>query len=203
MSLPAFLAVESEPFSPEDLDLALEPSRDPDDTLWERSPAIARWTIEDEGAAQWAMALYAEALAEVFRISAQADEWAERIADWQESESRRAGQRLAFFRVLIEDYARRRREEDPRHKTLRLPSGEVKSRSVAARVVVVDSDVALNWLRQNAPETIKVVQSVSMSELRKATRITDDGVVCPETGELVPGVEVEPDHVSFSVTVAK
>jgi hypothetical protein len=193
MSLPAFLAVESEPFSVEDdLDVAGLPVTD----------AAIAWCITSTGEAEWAAAKWAEADAAVSAAVAQADEWHERVGEWLDAVAASDVGRAAFFESALTDYARARRDQDPRAKTLTLPSATVKSRSVAARVVVADSDAALDWLRQNAPEAVKVVESVSMSELRRLAKVHEDRAVLPD-GQVVPGVEVEPEHVSYSVTVAR
>jgi hypothetical protein len=199
MSLPAFLAVESEPFTDAELDAYLDDQDIPED---QRIPYVSKpaaWRIDSMGEAEWAMAHYADHEQAIVDATRQAHEWQERLMEWLESERKRHVDSLTFFAGALEDFARRRREDDPKAKTLHLPSGEVKSRSVAARVVVADETVLLPWLRENAPHAIK--EAVSVSELRRLATVADDRAVVE--GEILPGVEVEPASVSYSISAAK
>ena len=200
--LPPDLAVDDEPFSDDDLDrYALG------DSLPADAAFVGQWTVTDDGAAEWAMAKYAVLHAERERLLDQAAAYHARIDLWIEEARRPLDRRLEFFRGALEDYARRRREADPRARTLVLPSGRVSSRSVPAKVTVADEAEVLRWARlhlADAEYQAVVRESVRLTDLRRVVRITesDEGtVVRGEDGFPVAGVVVEPEHVSVSVQV--
>jgi hypothetical protein len=50
-------------------------------------------------------------------------------------------------------------------KTWTCPFGSVSFRSTAAKIAVDSKDVAINWLRTNAPGAIKIEESILISQL--------------------------------------
>jgi phage host-nuclease inhibitor protein Gam len=191
MTLPAFVALDEEPFSDDELDGYLT------DAVVE-SPAHG-WQVNSTGEAEWACAHLAETQTEIAKLHIQANEWYENIAEWLVAESKRHRDTAEFFRGRLEDYGHRRRREDPRCKTITLPSGEVKTRTVKDRVVVEDEARLLRWLRENALEAVRVKESVDIRALRGLASI--DGGEAHVQGEVLPGATVEPEHVEVTVSV--
>lgn len=199
LPLPPELAVETEPFSDFTLtDHLARPDADPS-TL-----PLARWSIEDDGEADWAMRHVAVAQASLTQSRDQANAWRARIDQWEDDQAGRLQPRIAFFVGALEEFARRRREEDPRAKTLRLPSGAISSRSVPEKVVVENEPAVLEWARRSGHlDLIKVTESLDKSVLRKSVG-WDGGMVLitsEDGAEVVPGCSVAPGHVVFTVKV--
>lgn len=147
MPLPAHLSPTPAALTDEALDEALELAMDPEHPE-AMSEEVVRWTIGDDGAAEWAMRKYRDAEAAGYRIAGQAAEWRAQIDEWADEEMRRnrVMARLAFFAHHLEDYALRRREADPNAKTLNLPSGKVKTtRPTAGKIEVSDKAEFVDW----------------------------------------------------------
>jgi phage host-nuclease inhibitor protein Gam len=136
---------------------------------------------------------------ELAAIEAQRAEWQLQLDDWHDAVMRRPMKRRALFVGWLTDYARRQRDETG-GATLTLPGGRVTSRRNPAKLVVTDPEAVLAWARQCAVEVVKEV--VRLDELRRAVSVRDGRPVSRD-GEVVAGLDVEPEHVSFSVKVAK
>jgi hypothetical protein len=192
------------------------------------------WCIEDDGAAEWAGRKLVAAQGRLADVSAKAAEWYAQIEAWEAGERKGPEREAAYFANQIEDYARRRREADPKAKSLRLPSVTVTSRgSDTYRPAVVDDETVCNWLRgQGLGAYVSVKYSPKRRELTDAIevkRVPGETAPCPEChgaipdvdgcqtcdgsgsisdpdyfvplldGEEIPGVEVHPPTVSFTI----
>lgn len=205
LPIPAELAVDDEPFTLDELDESLADTTDEVADLRPR-----RWRVEDDGAAEWAMRHLAVVEQDAADVETQATAWVERIAEWQARATRPLQTRAAFFRAHLEDYALRRREADPRAKSLTLPSGVVRTRVRGGDVVVADETALIAWAHEHLGShddglVVKVVESVRVSELRKLVTVVEvpdsvtmscgcsitttdpvalgAGVICPSCGD--------------------
>ncbi len=158
------------------------------------------WAIDCYGEAEWACAKVAAVDAELARIDQQYHEWLERLYAWHNEAIRPLEERREFFANHLGDYLRRLREADPRTKSLALPSGKVASRVTPARPVVVDEAAVIDWARASDHDVVKVVESVRLAELRKVVVVDGEKVVDPSTGDVLPGVAVEGERLSVTVT---
>lgn len=163
------------------------------------------WRIDDERGAEWALRKLARAEAHLDEIHLQAEEWTRRITEWAADVKAGPERDAAFFRAHLEWWARRRRDEDPDAKSVRLPSGEVSTRETRAAVEIADPAAVLAWARDRYPDLVRVREDVQVSTLRGAVAISDDGHVrtSNEAGDEVPGVAVRPASISVSVKVER
>lgn len=168
------------------------------------------WAIDGTATAEWAMRKLAAARRRIGEIEDTAARWHARIDAWAARESRRPLRTEQFMADRLAAYAVSRRREDPKAKTLTLPSGVVRTKEVHATVEPdpQHTDELLAWLASTAEEvrrTALTQPTVSRSGLRKVVEIVDTGdgvtVVCPATGEVVPGVRVVDGGVTAMVTV--
>ncbi len=158
------------------------------------------WSISSYGEAEWACAKVAGADAELARIDQQYQEWLARLDEWHETAVRPLQNRREFFASALSDYLRRLRKENPRKKSLPLPSGKVSSRRQQPRAVIVDEVAVIKWARaSDHAEVVRVVESVRVDDLRKLVKVDGEKVVDP-TGDVLPGVVVEPERLSVTVT---
>lgn len=157
------------------------------------------WYPQSAGEADWCMGKLALARSELHAIDAQRLEWQEKLDAWYADVTRQPDDRQRFFTGRLEDYARRQREATG-GATLTLPGGKVTSRRNPAKLLVSDPEAVLAWARQCAVEVIKEV--VRLDELRRAVTVRDGRPVSRD-GEVVAGLDVEPEFTSYSVKVAK
>lgn len=147
------------------------------------------WAIPDIGAADWAMRKLVAAQTARAAYLAQAAEW-QRIAE-------AFNHTIDFFTDRLAEWGIAQRDVIDM-KTIKLPTGSIATRENKPRVVVDNADVLLEWARTNAPDAIKIVESVLISKL--PTAIANDGtVVDPESGEIIPGVGVDPGGITATV----
>jgi phage host-nuclease inhibitor protein Gam len=149
-----------------------------------------RFVIEDEAQAEWALrklARYARDRQTKVDV-AQAEK--ARIDAWLEDETGKLDRHADYFRSILADYMRRRHEDDPKVKTLSLPSGTLKARKGRPRVTVTDLDALEAWVDEHeAGELLRV--KVEADKRAILGRVEVDG-------EVPPGVEIEPGGVSFT-----
>ncbi len=179
-------------------------------------PEIAvGYRLPDLGAAEWAMRKMREAHEHLTAVEAQAMQWAREVADYAERESRAAAATATYMAGLLEDYTRRRRDEDPNVKTVRLLSGVVETTAHKASVEVVDEAALVEWAREHAPTAVvevPVSYKVPAAAVKALGSIVEDHhqeaedgpVVTVRSfvtagGEKVPGVEVKAPRLAVRV----
>jgi hypothetical protein len=180
------------------------------------APEIARgYRLADLGGAEWAMRKMREAHEHVAEVEAQAAQWAREVTWWAERESRAAVATATYMAGLLEDYHRRRREEDPKAATTRLPSGVIESTAHKAAVEVTDEEALLAWCQANAPTAVVTVPEsykVPAAAVKVLGTIVEDHVQDGEDGpvatvrsfvtaggERIPGVAVKAPRLSVRV----
>lgn len=167
-----------------------------------------RWRINDDESAEWAFRHLAEAEANLEALRLRADAWAEKIQRWFEQAAREPARSAEFWTAHLEWYARRLRSEAGR-KSVKLPSGALSTRTVAAAAEIADEEALIAWASENCPELIRIREDVQVSTLREHVALEEPGVVWRrvdlETGEVisepVPGTIVRPERVSATVKV--
>ena len=108
----------------------------------------------------------------------------EMIRDWMETENAALQRRADFLRSLLEQAARAY-PYPPKVKSRRLPNGTIGSRTVPARLEVVNEEAALRWAEEcGFDEAIR--KSVRVTPLREYWQST--GIV-PEGCQEVPAEE--------------
>lgn len=177
--IPPELALDGpEPFTLDHLDdvVDLLPEGSPvPEHLCDVLELVDRWTITDDGAAEWAMAHVAAIDANKAALDEQRKAYVERIDRWHRDAVRRLTSRRGYFAGHLERYAAAFRARDPkRNKSLHLPSGTVKSTEAQPKVAVANADRLVQWALDNmTDEDMRAVIKMEplVSELRKRTVI--------------------------------
>jgi len=97
------------------------------------------WAISDVSEAEWAMARYAKASAELEEAKALYVEGTKRLGDWLASVRRRPDAAMGFFGGHLQRFALERREKDDKLATLVLPSGKVGTTKHRPSVALPDA----------------------------------------------------------------
>lgn len=197
------------PFSDEELDAFLSPPLvDPDYPAAGHVPVEdsrpAKWQVVDTGSAEYAMRRVAHSRATIAARKAEAKVFKRQIDDWLAGQVGPLESRAAFFEQHLTEYARWQRETNG-VKTLKLPSGEVPSRVVPARPEINDK-VFVAWALQNAwHSALRTTYAPVADEVKRSVSFTqtENGwVAVGPHGEVVEGVELVPEHISFTVKPA-
>ena len=184
----------------------------------EGDEARAAFRVESPDAAEWAMRKLAKAEAELNDAAALMVTEQRRISEWFTAQRDRISHDAAFFESLLTDWMRRLCDAElaevggdwskVRHKTRRLPSGEVNARQAPDSWAATDEPAFIAWAETALPELVRVKKSANIvnakAELDAVSVKGGSGaimVINPATGELVPGITVTPGEVHYSVKV--
>lgn len=136
-------------------------------------------------------------------IKALADGERNRITFWEQKELSHIEDNLSFFEGLVSEYHAAVLSENPKQKTLSTPYGKAKARTSKAQPEKVNEELILQHvIDSNMDEFIK--QSVKWGDLKKSLKIVEvEGkkAVIDDNGQVVPGVEVKPEGITFSMEV--
>lgn len=180
----------------------------------EDDEARAAFRVDSPAAAEWAMRKLAKAQADADEANRQYRAELDRINTWVDREHDRIGRDASFFASLLIDWHRRLCDAElaeagswdkVRHKTRRLPSGEVSARQAPDSWAATDEPAFIAWAEANRPALVKVEKSAKISEAKKALVAKEifgtHMALDPHTGEVVPGITVTPGEVHYSVKV--
>lgn len=177
---------------------------DPDVDL-ESEESRVRFSIGDDAQATWAMRRLSSVQQRAAQVSMIAEAERSRIDAWEDRQMKQFQRDENYFQGLLMEYAASERTAHDR-KSIDTPYGSVKSR-VSQPVWEVDADAFLQWAKTHAPDLIRVKETPSLSDMKKFLQIehTDTlGLVAmTPDGEIVPGVDIHPATVNYTVEVMK
>ena len=138
--------LEAAPFSDDELDLFL--------TDVDPNGYVSRWSVTDLGAAEWALERLGEALDEIADAEEQAAVWRGRIDEWLAAATARPARFAEFLTQQLADFGLAARDANPKVATIKCPAGQVSTRWVGPRPVIVDEVAVLEWLdgRDEVPD---------------------------------------------------
>lgn len=142
-------------------------------------PEAERWRITDDRAAEWVLRKYAAAARRLGELDQELAQYRSDLEAWWRDSGHGERQTVQWAEALLARYATEAREADPDAKTLRLPSGQVKTRQLAAKVTVTDPGAVAAVLAKVLPDAAyeQVVQhrvTVSVQELAKHVQVADE-----------------------------
>jgi sulfur carrier protein ThiS len=127
----------------------------------------------------------------------------DRIAEWEKGELSSITNSTSFFESLITLYHAKQLAEDPKAKTISTPYGKSKTRKSKETPDKANEDVILQYVIENEMDEF-IKNSVKWADLKKSLKIVEisgEKVVVDENGQIVPGVIVKPESISYSVEV--
>ena len=165
------------------------------------TPEKPRFEITTKEQAIWALRKIAAV--ERARKEAQDASNAEicRINEWLNDEELRANQARKHLDYLLEQYHRAYMTDNPKAKTIKLPHGTLKIRAQKPQFNRDDAAIK-EWATDNMPEILVPQEyKLNWAGLKETLAIKDGVAIIADTGEVVPGVEVEERPDKFSVEV--
>lgn len=163
----------------------------------DESDPVARedFHIQDVEQMDWALMRLAECEAEADRVDALVEAAIARVRARGAALKEQAMSGVRFFRGRVEEYAVAHRKELLGHgksKTVKLLHGSVGWRKTGGDFTVNDKDALLAWAQQQPVERgfVRIKEEAAWSEIKKHAK---------ETGEVPPGVDVEPEGEEFKV----
>lgn len=159
------------------------------------------WSITGLKEAAWAARKAKAAHDSIAAISAWEEEEIARVRAAADVERQREQSTLDFFTGALAQYLAREIEAGRSTKTLTLPAGKVSIRARQPSLAIDDAP-ALEWARANAPQVVRVKESLDRSAFKKAVQLADGGTVVTEDGEVLEFARWEPQADSASFTPA-
>jgi hypothetical protein len=160
------------------------------------------WRITNDLAADWAIAKIKAARADLERKERLAAEKIAEVQRWIEGERQKTNHAEDFFTAKLREYFD---SLDPavlkKAKTqlkYELMSGSIKVKKQQS-VFKRDNEALLRWLRDNQPAYIKTKEEPDWARIKEQLVIAGDKAVYRDTGEVVPGIEVEQQPDKFVV----
>lgn len=177
-------------------ELTLPGDVDPDE---EQAPQ--RWSITDDGCADWALKKIKTEKDELERITALAEQEIARLKEQVEKAQRRYEQNTAFLTSMLEQFfdTVEHKKTKTGTESYRLLHGQLV-RKPGGFKPEPDHEKLVAWLRQNGYESlVKVEESARWGDLKKQITFTGTIATITETGEIVEGVNVTETAPAFSV----
>ncbi|MCY8915629.1 host-nuclease inhibitor Gam family protein [Bacillus atrophaeus] len=162
-----------------------------------------QFEITDMNSLNWAFRKIAALKSQEKEIQALAATEKQRIEEWESQELKPLADSLSFFENLVSVFHTKQLQEDPKAKTLSTPYGKSKSRKTKAAPKEVDKEKLLQHVKDAGMEEF-IKESVAWGDLKKTLTVKEfEGkpIIIDSNGQAVPGVEVQPETVSFKVEV--
>ncbi|GMA64727.1 host-nuclease inhibitor Gam family protein [Alicyclobacillus fastidiosus] len=174
----------------------------------ERREEMAGFRVHDISSADWCMRKLAANQAKRKEYESYVQSEIERLQTWLKNECESLDRDAEFFTAHLTAWHKQLLENDPKHnKSVKLPHGVLKSRTVKSEPSKLDEKAILEHLKSNGEEAfVKVVETVDWGEYKKTLSLVDiDGqpAVVDGNGEIVPGVAIKVGGTKFSVEVAE
>jgi len=159
------------------------------------------FTIQDDQAANWALRKIGQMQKQIEDNNALAVAEIDKIEAWNKQENQKSQDGIDYFQGLLSYYALKKKEEDPKFKTLKLPNGKLSFRKQQPKWNYDDEAVVQALKQAKLDDFIQVKESPKKADIKKAFSVAGDKVVNPDTGEIVEGITVEEREDKFGVTV--
>ncbi|GGP17267.1 host-nuclease inhibitor Gam family protein [Oceanobacillus neutriphilus] len=159
--------------------------------------------VTDDSSANWALRKIKQAQQKQIEANALATEEQDKIEAWYQSEKEKAQRDIDYFQGLLARYAIKKREEDPKFKSQKLPNGRINFVKKQPKYNYDDKAVVEFLKNNNRTDLIRVKEEPSKSDIKKAFVVNEDKLIDPDTGEVVDGVTIEHLEDEFKVEVDK
>ncbi|MBR3117794.1 host-nuclease inhibitor Gam family protein [Bacillus paranthracis] len=165
--------------------------------------AEQQFEITDINQLNWAFRKLTALKAQEKEVTTLANVERDRIAEWEKGELISVHNSITFFESHVQRYHAEQLAVDPKQKTISTPYGKSKTRKSKEAPDKANEELLLDYVIQNdLAEFIK--NSVKWADLKKTLKIVqigDEKVVVDGDGQIVPGVTVKPESISYSVEV--
>ncbi|HDR4881372.1 TPA: host-nuclease inhibitor Gam family protein [Bacillus cereus] len=165
--------------------------------------AEQQFEITDMNQLNWAFRKISALKEQEKEVTTLANVERDRIAEWEKGELISVHNSITFFESHVQRYHAEQLAADPKQKTISTPYGKSKTRKSKEAPDKANEELLLDYVIQNdLAEYIK--NSVKWADLKKSLKIVEisgEKVVVDGDGQIVPGVTVKPESISYSVEV--
>lgn len=151
------------------------------------------WRIDGIGTAEWVAAKLRRARREIAARQAEYDAWKQRADEWLAQQTKPFEHDIQWAEAQLTAWHEQMRDIDDHNKTIVLPSGtRLVSHLGQPKLTVIDEARFLSWAKEHWPALVRTKESPDLIALRKQLK---------ETGEAIPGVQVEAAEVSYRIEI--
>lgn len=169
----------------------------------EVAPVEERFVIDTDELAEWALRKIKETESEIEKVEYFAETQIRQIENWKMKQTDDHHNSIDYFQSLLAEYAQRKREEDPKFKSITLPSGNIGFRKKPVRWVYNDEQVLKTLENEKMNDFIKVEKKLDKRSIKKAFEVAGDKVINPDTGQVIEGIEIQEQGESLNVRLNK
>lgn len=165
--------------------------------------AEQQFEITDINGLNWAFRKISALKAQEKEVTTLANVERDRITEWEQSELKPIHNDISFFETHIRRYHMEQLAADPKKKTISTPYGKSKSRTSKEAPEQQDKEKLLQYAIENELDDC-IKTEVKWGDLKKnlsIVEISGEKVIVDEDGQIVPGVTVKPESISYSVEV--
>ncbi|MBZ4221909.1 host-nuclease inhibitor Gam family protein [Bacillus wiedmannii] len=169
----------------------------------ELQDAEQQFEITDINGLNWAFRKLSALKSKEKEINQLANVERDRIAEWEKGELISVHNSITFFESHIQRYHAEQLAADPKQKTISTPYGKSKTRKSSEAPEQKDKAQVLQYAIENHLDDCLKTE-VKWGDLKKKFKIAEisgEKVVVDEDGQIVPGVTVKPESISYSVEV--
>ncbi|EEM02469.1 host-nuclease inhibitor Gam family protein [Bacillus pseudomycoides] len=163
----------------------------------------SQFEISDLESLNWAFRKLTALKAEEKKVTTLANVERDRITQWEQSELKPIHNSIAFFESHIQRYHAEQLAADPKQKTISTPYGKSKTRKSSEAPEQKDKAQVLQYAIENEMDDCLKTE-VKWADFKKKIKIVEisgEKVIVDEDGQIVPGVTVKPESISYSVEV--
>lgn len=163
----------------------------------------ARFVVDNETKADWAIRKLTAIRARIAENDAQADRIMEQAEAWLREVNEAEQKHAAFFESLLAGFHLSQLQEDPKRKTIKLPAGTLSARQSPA-TLSVDPDAFLIWYdaydrrAQEWPGLVRTRREPDKPTIKQAFTARDDGSLVTPDGEVVDGATLLEGGIRFT-----
>jgi len=157
-----------------------------------------RFRVKDKEQAEWCLRQISRLMREQEEIESTAQAEIEKITAWKNDQTESIQKSISFFEYLLIEYHQQILKENPKAKTIKLPSGRLEARK-AQPEFQRDVETMLSWVEQNRPEFVITKKELDWAGLKKILKYENSMGIDPDTGEAVPGLKVIERGMTFRV----
>lgn len=148
------------------------------------------FVVDTDQKADWALRKIAAVKAQQADIKAQAEQQINMIEQWEQEQTEHLEKDVEYFTSMLVSYATKKREEDPKFKTQKLPHGKIGFRKQQPKWNYVDNAAEL-LKKAGYADLLKVVEEPKKAEIKKRFVINGVHAIDTNTGEIVPGITID------------
>lgn len=162
-----------------------------------------RFVVDDQNKANWALRKIKEMQKEIDEAEEFVQEETRRNNEWLKSIKSNKQADIDHFTNLLMGYAVTLSKDDPKFKSLNLPSGRFGFRKQQPKWEYDNEKAVESLKRAGLSDFIRVKEEPNKADIKRGFHVTNGQAVNPDTGEIIEGITVTEQEDSFNVVVDK